>query len=162
VRKRQAVERSSSIQDIAITKLRSVSFATLGITVDRLRFTSFAMGWRTQHTLIFLPCLHLHNVPDDFLERTRFEFPVSASFLIRKNLSSQVSIAANRLFHGHSKPAKHERYGLESDKYIDRWTITMTTTSHAGAANQIKVIAGKRGFFTALSNPDSLHDLFQI
>ena len=33
--------------------------------------------------------------------------------------------------------------------------------SGVGTPNQIELIAGKRGFFTMLPNPDSLHDLLQ-
>ena len=33
--------------------------------------------------------------------------------------------------------------------------------SRAGTAYQIKIVAGKRGFFAILPNPNSLHDLFQ-
>ena len=33
--------------------------------------------------------------------------------------------------------------------------------SGAGTPNQIKIIAGKRVFFTMLPNPNSLHDLLQ-
>ena len=70
-----------------------MSFTTQRMVKDGLRFTSFAIGWRTQHTLIFFPCLRLHNVFDDFLELTRFEFPVwypfgkgSVSFPQRKSV----------------------------------------------------------------------------
>ena len=33
--------------------------------------------------------------------------------------------------------------------------------SRAGTTNQIKIIGGKRDFFTLLPNPNSLHDLMQ-
>src|SRR5882724_10071866 len=108
--------------DIATTKLRSVSFTTQRMMVDHLRFTSFAIGCHTQHTLIFLPCLRLHNVLYDLFQPTCLEFPISASLLMRKHVSCKVSIKANRLVYRHSKPAKHERYDARSDKHTCGWT----------------------------------------
>src|SRR5882724_8429660 len=96
--------------DIAITKLRSVSFMTQGMMVDHLHFTSFAIRFHTQHTLIFFPCLHLHDVLYDLFQPTCSEFPVSASLLMRKHVSCKVSITVNHLVYRHSKAAKHECY----------------------------------------------------
>src|SRR5882724_7641660 len=96
--------------DIATTKLRFLSFTTQAMMVDHLRSTSFAIGCRTQHTLIFLPCLRLHDVLYDLFQPTCSEFPISASLLMRKNVSSKVSVTANRVVYRHSKPAKNECY----------------------------------------------------
>ena len=50
-------------------------------------------------------------------------------------------------------------------EYTDESTLYHDHGDHppsgARTANQIKVIAGKSGFFTMLLNPNSLHDLLQ-
>src|SRR6266481_7027717 len=97
--------------DIARTKLRRVSITIRGMTVQYLRFTSFAMGWRPHHSLIFFPRLLLHNLLDEFFQRTLLEPTVSAGLLyIRKNGSNKGCITANGLFHRHSESPKHESY----------------------------------------------------
>src|SRR6266481_6157404 len=108
--------------DIAGTKLRPVSFTTRAMAVDGLRFTSFA-GRRPHHTLIFLPGLLLDYILDDFFQLTRLKLPVSAELLhISKNGSRKSSIAHNRLFHRHSKPAKQERYETRQQSGISTQT----------------------------------------
>src|SRR5882724_11295738 len=101
--------------DIATTKLRSVSFTTQRMMVDHLRFTSFAIGCRIQHTLILFPCLCLHDVLYDLFQPTCLEFPVSASLLMRKHVSCKVSITANRHVYRHPSLPSMSAMMLESD-----------------------------------------------
>src|SRR5882724_7182437 len=91
-------------------KAGACQLTNTGSDGTRLRFTSFAIGWRIQHTLIFLPCLRPHDVLDYSFQVPRCDIPISAGWLVRKNLSSKPSVTANRVFHRHSKPANHERY----------------------------------------------------
>ena len=152
---------------MAGTKLKPVSLIARGVVVDRPRFASSVLGWRPHHTLIFSSSLLLHNLLDDFFQLTRLEPPVTPGvFHTRKNCSHKGTITPNRIFHRHSKPPKHESYETRKQAGIS----TQRTEHHndsdyqpprAGTADQIKVIAGKRGLFTMLLNLNSLHDLFQ-
>ena len=103
--------------DMARTRLRLVSFKTQGMTVDRLRFGPIALWWHARHMLGCLPRLLLHNLPDEFIQRTLLEPAVSAGLpYVTKDVSNKGCITPNRLSHRHFESPKHERYEARNDQ----------------------------------------------